>query len=278
MGIVLSIVLLVSTLIIGCTTVSKPEVAKTEAPAPAPEKKELNSLERVKANGKIVAGFDDNYPPMGFRNGKGEIEGFDIDMAKEISKRIGIEIEWQPVVWETVVPSLLSKKFDVIISGMNITDKRLEVINFAGPYGKAGQALIVKVDNTTVNSMKDLTADKIGTQSGSTGFEYAKANGFDETKLKLYKEFPLAFNDLAVGRIDAIIIDAFAVNEFLQKRPGEFKQVGEVMGDEQIGIGIRKEDKELMEELNKAIEGMKKDGTLKTISMKWLGVDITEVQ
>ncbi len=262
----------------GCGKKEEPKAQPQPAPAPAPAPQPAaeNSLERVKKAGKIVAGLDDAYPPMGFRNEKGELIGFDIDMAKEISKRIGVEIVWQPTVWDTVVASLKAKKFDVIISGMNITEKRLAEVNFAGPYGKAGQALVVKASNNTIKTIKDVKPGKLGTQSGSTGYEYAKKNGFADDQMKLYKEFPLAFNDLAIGRIDAIIIDAFAVKTYLDKKPGAFKQVGDIMGDEKIGIAVRKEDKELLEALNKAIDEMKKDGTLTKISEKWLGFDITK--
>lgn len=267
-SIVLFVLLLgVCLVFVGC---SKKEAAKPESNAGD------GSFERVKKAGKIVAGLDDAYPPMGFRNDKNELIGFDIDMAKEISKRVGVEIEWQPTVWDTVITSLKAKKFDVIISGMNITEKRLKEVNFAGPYGKAGQAIIVKADNDKVTSLKDVAKGKLGTQSGSTGYEYCKKAGFTDEDMKLYKEFPLAFNDLSIGRVDAIVIDAFAVKTYLEKRPGEFKQVGEIMGDEKVGIAVRKEDKELLDEINKAIAEMKKDGTLTNISMKWLGVDITK--
>lgn len=254
----------------------EPKKEPQPAPAPAPQPAAENSLERVKKAGKIVAGLDDAYPPMGFRNEKGELVGFDIDMAKEISKRIGVEIVWQPTVWDTVVASLKAKKFDVIISGMNITKERLLEVDFAGPYGKAGQALVVKASNNTIKSLKDVKPGKLGTQSGSTGYKYAKEAGFADDQLKLYKEFPLAFSDLSSGRIDAVIIDAFAVKSYLDKKPGTFKQVGEIMGDEKIGIAVRKEDKELLEALNKAIDEMKKDGTLRNISEKWLGFDISQ--
>ncbi len=267
----LVILLCASLLAVGC------QKAKEEPkPQPQAQPAQENSLDRVKKAGKIVAGLDDAYPPMGFRNDKGELIGFDIDMAKEISKRVGVEIVWQPTVWDTVVASLKAKKFDVIISGMNITDERLKEVNFAGPYGKAGQALIVAAKNDSVKTLKDVKPGKLGTQSGSTGYKYAKDAGFSDDQMKLYKEFPLAFNDLAVGRIDAIIIDAFAVKTYLEKKPGEFKQVGGIMGDEKIGIAVRKEDKELLDALNKAIDEMKKDGTLTNISKKWLDVDITQ--
>ena len=265
------VLLCLSLVFTGCA--KKPEAPQT--PAPQSQTPADDSWNRVKKDGKIVAGLDDAYPPMGYRNDKGELIGFDIDMGKEISKRIGVEIVWQPAVWDTIIPSITAKKFDIIISGMNITEERLKEVNFAGPYGKAGQALIVKTGNTAITSLKDVKPDKLGTQSGSTGYDYAKANGFADDKMKLYKEFPLAFKDLEIGRIDAVLVDAFNVKAFLDKMPGVFKTAGEVMGDDAVGIAVRKEDKALMEELNKAIAAMVKDGTLKALSEKWCGMDIT---
>lgn len=267
---ILVLLVSVSLLFAGC--------AKKEAPQPQPQPQpaEETSWDRVKKAGKIVVGLDDAYPPMGYRDDKGQLIGFDIDMGNEIGKRLGVAIEWQPTVWDTVITSLKGKKFDVIISGMNITEKRLAEVNFAGPYGKAGQALIVKADNKTIKTLKDVKPGKLGTQSGSTGYQYASENGFKDDQLKLYKEFPLAFKDLEIGRIDAVLIDAFNVKAFLDKSPGTFKATGEIVGDDAIGIAVRKEDKELLEELNKALKSLKEDGTLKTLSDKWLGMDITE--
>lgn len=253
---------------------------KKAEPTPQPQAQPAgeNSWDKIKKSGKLVAGLDDAFPPMGFRNDKGELAGFDIDLGKELSKKIGIEITWQPTVWDTVVASLKGKKFDVIISGMNITKERLAEVNFAGPYGKAGQILIVKANNDKINSIKDVTPGKLGTQAGSTGHKVANNAGFKDEQMKLYKEYPLAFNDLEIGRIDAIVCDAFAIKTYVEKKPGAFKQVGEQMGgeDAMIGIAVRKEDKELMEALNKAIEELKKDGTLAALSEKWLGFDMTK--
>lgn len=237
-----------------------------------------NSWDRVKNAGKIVAGLDDAFPPMGFRNDKGELTGFDIEMGKELSKKLGLEIVWQPTVWDTVVPSLQAKKFDIIISGMNITAERKEEVNFAGPYGIAGQILVVKADNNTIQSIKDVKPGKLGTQSGSTGHKVANTEGFKDEQLKLYKEYPLAFNDLTIGRIDAIVCDAFAIKTYLDKKPGAFKKVGEDMGGDDIyvGIAVRKEDKELLDALNTAITELKNDGTLSRLSEKWMGFDMTE--
>jgi len=269
----LIVLLSISLIFGGCGKKAEP-APQPQAQQPAPE----NSLDRVKKAGKIVAGLDDAFPPMGFRDDKGNLTGFDIEMGKELSKKLGVEITWQPTVWDTVVASLKGKKFDIIISGMNITKERLAEVNFAGPYGKAGQILIVKANNEKITSIKDVKPGKLGTQAGSTGHKIANNEGFKDDQLKLYKEYPLAFNDLAIGRIDAIVCDAFAIKTYVDKKPGTFKQVGEQMGgeDAMIGIAIRKEDKELLEALNKAIDELKKDGTLAALSQKWMGFDMTK--
>lgn len=267
------VLLCASLLFTGCN--KSPEQAQQPAPDQQSQPAADDSWDRVKKEGKLVVGLDDAYPPMGYRDDKGELIGFDIDMGSEISKRLGIEIVWQPAVWDTIVASIKAKKFDVIISGMNITEERLKEVNFAGPYGKAGQAIIVKSDNTAINSLKDVKPGMLGTQSGSTGYNYAKENGFADDQMKLYKEFPLAFKDLEIGRIDAVLVDAFNVKAFLDKQPGTFKVTGDIIGDDAIGIAVRKEDKALMDELNKVIDELIKDGTLKTLSEKWCGMDIT---
>lgn len=276
---ILVLLLGLALVITGC---AKKEEAKKELPKEEPkqeEKKEGDgSWERVKKAGKIVAGLDDAYPPMGFRNDKGELVGFDIDMAKEISKRIGVEIVWQPTEWSTVVASLLSKKFDVIISGMNMWPERQEVVNFAGPYGIAAQVILVKTENNDkIETLEDLKDKVIGTQLGSTGEKECREAGFTDKNMKLYDKFPQAFIDLDNGRIEAVVIDGFTANEWI--KTGKYKKVGKDVGADKgatIGIAVRKEDKELKAKLDEAIQSMLEDGTLTKISKKWTGYDITE--
>jgi polar amino acid transport system substrate-binding protein len=236
-----------------------------------------DSWTKIKTQGYFTVGLDDAFPPMGFHDKDDKLTGFDIEMGKELSKKLGVEIVWQPTAWDTVVASLKAKKFDVIISGMNMTKDRMKEVNFAGPYGKAYQILMVKADNQTIKSIKDVKPGKLGTQSGSTAHKIAKNEGFSDDQLKLYKEYPLAFNDLAIGRIDAVVCDIFLLKEYADKKPGVFKKVGEDMGgnDANIGIAVRKEDKQLQDALNQAIKELKEDGTLTRISQKWMNYDIT---
>ncbi|SMB86715.1 amino acid ABC transporter substrate-binding protein, PAAT family [Desulfonispora thiosulfatigenes DSM 11270] len=271
---ILVLVLGLSLLVTGCGD------KKEEAPAPNGEETATGdgSWKRVQDAGKIKAGLDDGFPPMGFRNDKGELVGFDIDMGKEITKRTGLEIEWVPTDWNGIVPSLLAKKFDVIHSGMNMWEERKEAINFAGPYGVASQVILVKKDNNDkIESLEDLKDQVIGTQLGGTGQQESSKAGFDEKNMKLYNKFPEAFADLDNGRTVAVVVDSFAAPEWL--KTGKYKKVGQEIGmnkEAVIGIGVRKEDKELRDQLDAVIKEMLEDGTLTKLSNEWLGYDITE--
>ena len=244
------------------------------APTPAPEQ---TTWERIQAEGVLVAGLDDNYPPMGFRNEKNELVGFDIEMGALLGERLGVEIQWQPTAWEGVVASLQSKKFDVIISGMTITEERAAQVDFAGPYIHAAQALAVQESNQDIVTTEDLAGKIVGTQNGSAGLKVAEAMnadiGFGE--LRGYNDYAMAFQDLKIGRVDAIIADNYVIAGFISNMPGEFKFTADLFAEEEQGIAVRKEDRDLYEAINAALEDMIVDGTLAELSEKWLGGDVT---
>ncbi len=241
------------------------------------------SLDRVKEAGKITAGLDDSYPPMGYHDAEtDEIIGFDIDMANAIGEKLGVEFEFVPADWNAIIPSLQTEKFDVIISGMNMWDSRVEEANFV-PYGVASQVVLVKSDAENQDQMSDIEFFKdkvIGTQLGSTAAKYLQALGFVEGEnLKLYKTFPEITVDLDNGRIDALAIDNFGSVELLET--GKYVDVATIESSDgpaanQIGIAIRKDDGDLQLAIQKAVDELLVDGTMKEISMKWIGIDITE--
>ncbi|MDK2883274.1 MAG: polar amino acid transport system substrate-binding protein [Bacillota bacterium] len=264
-------------LLAGCT---KQEPAK---PADAPAQENASegqaaddSLARVKAAGKLVAGLDDAFPPFGFRNEKNELVGFDIDLGNELAKRLGVKMEWQPTEWSSVIMSLKSKKFDVIWSGMSITEERKKEINFSMPYIGSAQVIIVKSDNKTINGREDLAGKVVGTQLGSTGEEAAKRELKGVKELKTFDAFTEAINDLNIGRLDAVIIDDVTANYYLKTKPGAFRIVDDVLSYEPMGIGVRKEDVTLLEAINKELKAMIEDGTYAKISERWFGTDMSK--
>ena len=167
------------------------------------------SLEKIKAAGKFIVGLDDSYPPMGYRDEKNEIVGFDIDLAREVASRLGVEVEFQPIDWDSKELELNSGKIDCIWNGMTITDERMENMFFAKPY-IANQQIIIVPAASGITSVAQLEGKVIGLQKGSSSLEALTANPISE-KVKEIVEYPdnvAAYMDLQAGRIDVFVVDS----------------------------------------------------------------------
>lgn len=243
-----------------------------EANEGSEQQEAVSTLDAIIERGVLVAGLDDSFAPMGFRDENNELVGFDIDMGAEIAKRMGIEIEWQPTDWDGVISALKTKRFDVIISGMTITPERAEQVNFTDPYVVAGVVALVKAGNDSIQTADDLAGKVVGIQGGSSGENVvSELEGLKD--VKRYKQFPECLADLEIGRIDVGIVDVTVAAHFLALRPGVF-EIATPLNEEFFAIATRQEDTSLLDELNRIIAEMKADGTLHEISMKWFGENV----
>lgn len=235
-----------------------------------------NSWNDIKQKGQFVVGLDDSFPPMGFKDDKGEIVGFDIDLAKEAAKRMGVKVVFKPVQWDGIILSLNNKDIDVIWNGLTITDKRKEQIAFSKVYLQNKQIIVVKNDSK-IASKKDLAGKVVGLQLGSSS-ETALTTDADTSKslkeVKKYSDNTEALMDLNQGRLDAVVVDEVVGRYYLAKKPGLYKTLDEDFGKEDYGVGIRKADTSFKEELDKTLDAMKADGTADKISQKWFGKNI----
>lgn len=227
----------------------------------------------IKKKGTIVVGLDDQFPPMGFRDDKGEIVGFDIDLAKEAANRMGLKVEFKPVDWSGITTSLNNKEIDLIWNGLTITEGRKKEIDFTKAYLENKQIIVVKADSS-IATKSDLKDKLVAVQMGSS----AETAVNKETDLaKTFKElrtFPAnteALLAVSNGTIDALVVDEVVGKYYASKKPGVYKILSEDFGREEYGIGIRKTDKTLLQELDKALDAMKSDGTADEISKKWFG-------
>ncbi len=233
------------------------------------------SFEKIKAAGAIRIGVDDAFPPMEYRDEKGNLIGFDVDLADEIGKRLGIDILWVPTAWDGVILGLQAGKFDMILSTLTITNERAEKIDFSPPYIYGAQIIVVKQETKGINTLSDLKGKVVGTQLGSTGEVAAKKfGGFKD--LKLYATYPEAFTDLAIGRIQALVVDEFVGRYYMTKQAGAYRVLEERLAEESIGIGFRKGDNAFQEGVCAAIDSIKEDDTYGKISRKWFGVDVSK--
>ena len=246
---------------------------KKEEPAAKPEAKPAQA---VVAPAKFIVGLDENFPPMGFRNEKGEIVGFDVDLAKEAAKRMGREAVFQPIDWKSKELELNGKKIDAIWNGLTITDERKKAMAFSKPYLKNRQIIIVAAKSAIANKAA-LKGKKVGTQEGSAGFDVVEADKALKGSFKsfnTYPDFVAALTDIKAGRVDAVIGDEILARYYTTKEKDAFKILDDTLSDEVFGVGMRLDDKDLQAKLQKALDDMAADGAAAKISETWFGKDI----
>jgi polar amino acid transport system substrate-binding protein len=236
-----------------------------------------NSLQSILNKKKLVMGLDDSFPPMGFRNEQNEIVGYDVDLAKEVAKRLGIELVLQPIDWNAKEQELNTGEIDCIWNGFTITEERKKNLLFTPPYLKNAQVIVVK-GNSTVNTLGSLAGKTAGTQAGSASIEAIDDAPAFKASLKNvveYRDFLTALMDLDVGGIDAVVIDLVVANDNINRSGKNFRILNERLGEEEFGIGFRKNDKALADRVWAILLDMAKDGTIAAVSTKWLGADIS---
>lgn len=222
----------------------------------------------------FVMGLDDTFAPMGFRNEKNELVGFDIDLSQEVAARNGWAITYQPIDWAMKETELNAGNIDMIWNGYTITEERKEKVNFSDPY-LANAQIIVTMADSDIETMADLAGRAVATQAESSSLDAARAKaGFVESlkdgKLIEYATFNEVFNDLESGRTEAIIVDEVLARYYMNNKGGDaYKVLEENLGPEEFGVGVRKDDTELLDALNATLNEMKEDGTYDEIYSKW---------
>ncbi len=243
---------------------------------------QLNSLEKVKQAGKLILGLDDSFPPMGYRDDNDEIVGYDIDLAKEVASRMGVELVLQPIDWDYKESELSDGNIDCIWNGMSIDDERREKLNLSEPYLN-NQQVVVVLSDSGINTLADLAGKEVILQAGSTAEGALDSHPEVKETLKDGQAIPVdnnvqAMMELKNGTGDAVIMDAVVARYYLNLEDGDaYKILDEVLSEEEYAIGFRKGDQELRDEVQKILGEMKADGKLAEITIKWFGEDISKV-
>ncbi len=225
---------------------------------------------------KIVAGMDDTFAPMGFRDDNGKIVGFDIDMAEAVSKAIGVPIEFKPIDWASKETELNSGRIDCIWNGFTMTPERTKKLAFTKPYMDNIQVYAV-LNDSTVKTPEDLKGKKISIQEASTA---ETALNRDEnfkksfSEIKAYPDLTACFMDLESGRCDAVLADSVLIEYYMTKKPGQFRELEGVVSKDTFSIGIKKDNQALVDLLNDGIAKVVASGEAKKISEKWFGKDV----
>lgn len=256
----------------GCQTQDGDGMENTDTAAAA----EDNSLVSIKEKGKFILGLDDSFPPMGFRDENNEIVGFDIDLAKEVTSRMGVELVVQPISWDSKEMELNSGNIDCIWNGMSINDERKEAMNLSEAYLRNDMVFVV-LDSSAYNSQADLAGKNVAVQNGSSAQEILEGSEFNGQAGSIigYDDNVTAFMDLDANGVDAVFLDSVVANYFITSKNKPYRILSDVLYEEEYAIGFRKNDQALRDEVQKILSEMKADGKVEEISTKWFGSDIT---
>ncbi|WP_028356867.1 transporter substrate-binding domain-containing protein [Brackiella oedipodis] len=232
----------------------------------------------------IRFGTDAAYAPFESTTPSGDIVGFDIDIAKAICAKLQAKCTFQNQSWDGIIPALHAKKFDVISSSMSITDERKRAVAFTDKVWATPNVLIGK-EGVDINTTPEATAGKdIGIQQGTTQDKYA-SKYFTKANIRRYKTFEDALNDLKTGRVVAIFADGGVANEFLKSDAGKgYVLLGDTLqndADKDIfgagtGFAVRKSDKDLLNDLNKALQEIHDDGTYEKLNKQYFPFSVYE--
>lgn len=230
------------------------------------------------AGGTLIVGFDQDFPPMGFVGDNGEYTGFDLDLAKEVASRLGLEYKAQPVAWDSKDMELESGNIDCIWNGFTITGRE-DDYTWTTPY-MANKQVFVVANDSDIKSQADLAGKVVEVQADSSAEAALKenqdlANTFGQ--LLTTPDYNTAFMDLEQGAVDAVAMDVIVAGYQIKQRNADFKILDDSLSEEEYGIGFKKGNTELRDKVQGALEEMSADGTLAKISDEWFGEDVTTI-
>jgi lysine-arginine-ornithine-binding protein len=219
--------------------------------------------------GQLRVGSDIPYAPFEFGR-EPDYEGFDVDIVNEVAKRIDLEATFVKTPFDPIFRNLAQGRFDMVASAATITPEREKTVDFSVPYFPADQSLMVK-RGSDIKSTDDLEGKRVGAQVGTTGADYAK-DKVNAESVRTYDLIDDAFNALQTGQVDAVIND-FPVSKYAERSKEDLQVVQRIPTGERYGLGFNKDNTKLREEVNKALNEMKDDGTYTKIYKKWFEED-----
>lgn len=252
--------------------------AVSESEGDDTETRQAERTDETSERGTFTVGFDQDFPPMGFVGEDGEYTGFDLELAQETAKRLGLTYVAQPIAWDAKNMELESGNIDCIWNGFTMTGREDEY-TWSEPYMENSQVVVV-MEDSGIETLEDLAGKIVEVQADSSA-EAALKEMPDLTStfgtLQTTPDYNTAFMDLEMGSVDAIAMDVIVAGYQMQEREGSFKILEESLASEEYAIGFKKGNTELCEKVQQTLEEMAADGTMAEISEKWFGEDITTV-
>ena len=217
----------------------------------------------------LVMATNAEFPPYEFHKGD-EIVGIDAEIAKAIADKLGMELKIEDVAFDSIIPGVQAGKYDMGMAGMTVTDERLQSVNFSTSYAKGVQVVIVK-EGSDIKTVDDIAGKKIGVQTSTTGDIYA-TDDFGEENVTKYDNGAMAVQALVAGKVDCVIIDNEPAKNYVAANDG-LKILETSYVEEDYAICFNKDNAELQEKVNKALEELIADGTVKSIVDKYIKAD-----
>ncbi len=250
------------------------------------------TLERIKSKGVLTVATSPNWPPQSFINDNNEMDGFDVDVAKEVAKRLGVKVKFVTPDWNIITSGHWNGRWDLSVGSMTPTKKRAKVLDFPAIYHYATNSFVVHKDSKAMK-MADLEGKKIGVAAGSTGDLYMKRKlvidavnapevkyAFKTDDIKQYTMIAPALDDLRIGngvRLDAIIGNRYAMVKAVENGY-PFRVLPGVAFAEPLALATEKGDAEFNQKLKEIIQAMRSEGVLRKLSLKWYHVDTTKAE
>lgn len=232
------------------------------------------TLDEIKSSGKIIMATNAEFEPFEFKDGN-EIVGIDPEIAQKIADKLGVELEISDIAFDSCIPAVNSGKADFVAAGMTATEDRKKNVDFTDTYFDASQAIIV-ANGSDIKTAKDLDGKVVGVQTGTTGDTYCTnedgSNDISVKEVKRYNKGMDAVSDLINGRIDAVVIDNFPADKFVEKNSEKIQKLDEALTTEEYAIACPK-GSELVDTINEVIKELKDSGELEEIESKYISAE-----
>ena len=250
----------------GCS--DKTAASSTAGPAP------LNKLDSIQKSGKLVVALEGAWQPWSYHDSSDTLVGYDVEVSRAIAEKLGVEPEYVESDWDSLFAGLDAGRYDMVCNGVEVTEERAKTYDFTTPYGYIHTALAVRKDNEDIHSFEDLKGKTTANSLASTYMELAESYGATVQGIDTLEE---TIQLLTAGRIDATLNADVSFYDYLNVHPeADFKLVAQTAEASHVAIPVLKsEDTAYLDALNTAIEELRADGTLKTLSEKYFGQDIS---